>query len=194
MVEPAVSASTVRRELDKEGYHHRKAKNAPYLRPATIVKRVRHARKFKAYTMREYGSVIYSDECYVHIGGNKGSIYVTRLPHERFHPDCTVPTFLQSSVRVMVWGCIVWDRKGPIIVLDYPGGRGGGMNSQRYRNQVLDGVLLEFYTQLASKRDGVQFLQDGAPCHTSKQLKKWFQDNDIRLFPHPLSYQRVTRQ
>lgn len=32
-------------------------------------------------------------------------------------------------------------QKGPLIVLEYPGGNGGGMNSVHYQEQVLDGVL-----------------------------------------------------
>lgn len=137
--------------------------------------------------MENYKAVIYLDECYVHIGGNKGAIYITRQPHKPYIPECTVPTFSQSSVRVMVWGAIMWDRKGPLLVLDYPGGRGGGMNSIRYREQVLDGALLQFYTEMDQESDGLQFLQDNARCHTSKSLKKWFQDHGISLFPHPPS-------
>ena len=41
-------------------------------------------------------------------------------------------TFKQSSIRVMVWGCIMNGQKGPLVVLEYPGGKGGGMNSSRY--------------------------------------------------------------
>jgi hypothetical protein len=37
--------------------------------------------------------------------------------------------------------------KGPLVVLEYPGGKGGGMDSNRYREQVLEGVLLEFYEE-----------------------------------------------
>ena len=57
---------------------------------------------------------------------------MTWRPDEEFDEDCLVPTFKQSLVCVMVWGCIMEGRKGPLVVLEYPGGKGGGMNTARY--------------------------------------------------------------
>ena len=62
-------------------------------------------------------------------------------------------------------GCIMKGRKGPLVVLEYPGGKGGGMNTDRYREQVLEGVLKDFYKQMDAERDGVIFQQDGAMSH-----------------------------
>jgi transposase len=87
----------------------------------------------------------------------------------------------------MVWGCIMHGAKGPLVVLEYPGGKGGGMDSNRYREQVLEGVLLEFYEEMKKKKWVVYFQQDGAPSHTSKATKKWCEDHKIKLFPHPPS-------
>ena len=74
----------------------------------------------------------------------------------------------------MVWGCIMKGRKGLLVVLEYPGGRGGGMNSMHYQEQVLDGVLKEFYCQVFKKESGVEFQQDRAASHPSKSTMKWF--------------------
>ena len=97
---------------------------------------------------------------------------MTRCPDEEFDEDCLVPTFKQSSVCVMVWGCIMKGWKGPPVVLEYPGGKGGGMNTARYREQVLEGVLKDFYKQMDAEMDGVIFQQDGAANHRSKSTKK----------------------
>ncbi|KAF8158854.1 hypothetical protein BJ912DRAFT_866307, partial [Pholiota molesta] len=70
---------------------------------------------------------------------------------EELFKDCLVPTFKQSPIHVMVWGCIIGGEKGPLIALDYPGGRGGGMNSARYQEQVLDGAFLDFYCRMVQK-------------------------------------------
>jgi transposase len=77
--------------------------------------------------------------------------------------------------------------KGPLVVLEYPGGKGGGMNTARCREQVLEGVLKDFYKQMDVERDGVIFQQDGAASHRSKSMKKWFSDHEIPLFFHPAS-------
>ncbi len=180
-----ISTSTVRTILVDKGYHRRVAKKVPYLTKAHKKARMAWARYCKGYRAQDWRKKIWSDECYVYLGDQHGRIYVTRCPGEEFDDDCCVPKFSQSSVRVMVWGCIMKGRKGPLVVLEYPGGRGGGMNSARYQQQVLDGALKEFYGKISKEESGIEFQQDGAASHTSKLTKKWFQDNKIPLFPHP---------
>ena len=90
---------------------------------------------------------------------------MTWCPDEEFDKDCLAPTFKQSSVCVMVWGCIMKGHKGPLVVLEYPGGKDGGMNTASYQEKVLEGVLKDFYKQMDAERDGVIFQQDGAASH-----------------------------
>ena len=71
----------------------------------------------------------------------------------------------------MIWGCFLKGRKGPLIVLKYPGGQGGGMTGPRYISQVLEAHLHTFYNQMKEERLHVKFLHDGAPSHTSKLTK-----------------------
>jgi hypothetical protein len=110
-------------------------------------------------------------------------MYITQCTDEEFINECLVLTFKKSSIYVMVWACIIDGKKGPLIVLDYPGGKGGGMNLARYQEQVLDGVLLDFYTHLTQERGHIKFQQDGAPSHHSKSTRKWFSCNKVLLFP-----------
>ena len=56
----------------------------------------------------------------------------------------------------------MYGRKGPLIVLEYPGGQGGGMTAARYQEQILDGVLLDFYKQVSQENRSVTFQQDNA--------------------------------
>lgn len=87
----------------------------------------------------------------------------------------------------MVWGCIMHGQKGPLIILDYPGGRGGGMSAVRYRDQVLElePAVHPFYEQVVSERGQVWFQQDNASIHTAYDTRKWLQDNNVLQFPHP---------
>ena len=91
----------------------------------------------------DWSKVIWSDEAYLCLGDAKGSVYVTRRDDEVLNDDCVVQTFKQSSVRIMIWGCIMEDSKGPLVVLEYPGGKGGGMNAARYQDQVLSGPFIQ---------------------------------------------------
>jgi hypothetical protein len=139
------------------------------------------------YTREQWLHVIWSDECYIYLGDNCGRIYVTHRPDEKHYEDCLVPTFKQSSIRIMVWACIMKGSKGPLIALEYSGGKEGGMTSKQYQEQVLNGVLLEYWGQKCCKRGEVVFQQDSTSSHTSKSTKKWFFDHQVPLFPHPTS-------
>jgi hypothetical protein len=74
-----------------------------------------------------------------------------------------------------------------LIVLEYPGRKGGRMNLKCYQDQVLEGVLKGFYAQMVTERGSILFQQDGVPSHTSKSMKQWFSQNRINLLFHPAS-------
>jgi hypothetical protein len=51
-------------------------------------------------------------------------------------------------------------KKGPLVVLDYPGGQGGGMTAARYQEQVLEKVVHNFYQEASEERGWVLFEQE----------------------------------
>ena len=184
-INPNVSSNTVRRLLADAGYHRRSARHKPYLKVEHIKLRLRWAKKYKLWKFNHWQHVIWSDECYVRIGDNKGRVYITRRPEETYDDDCVIWSFKQSNVRVMVWGCIAYNYKSPLVLLEYPGGAGGGMNTQRYIEQVLDSPLADIYQELKGSQRYMYFQQDSATCHTSKKSMEWFKKAKIQLFPHP---------
>lgn len=184
-VHPQISASTVRRILAGKNYHRRRARKVPYLTKVHKKKRLQWAQDHQAWGMEEWGHVIWTDECYVMLGDKRGCVYVTRRPDEEFDDNCTIKTFTRSSVKVMVWACIMEGVKGPLVVLDYPRGPGGGFNTERYQEQVLDGPFWDFYISMVDEKEYMYFMQDNAPCHTSRKTKRWFEGTWVPLFPHP---------
>lgn len=135
----------------------------------------------------EIKRIIWSDECYVVLGDRQGSVYVTRRPGEEMDENCVVPTFKQSNLRIMVWGCIMQGKKGPLTVLEYPGGKGGGMTAKRYQDQVLKKLVHDFYMEVCEERGWAVFEQDGAPSHRAKSTINWLEQNSIDRFPQPPS-------
>jgi hypothetical protein len=157
----------------------------PYLAPYHKKGRYEWADYRRDFGDIDFESTIFSDECYVHLGDKNGRVYVTRRPDERLLQECIVPTFKQSPIRVMIWGCIIKGRKGPLVVLEYPGGKGGGMTAKRYQDQVLDGALCDFFAEMKEEKGLVDFQQDGAPAHTAKTTIRWFKEAGIPLAEHP---------
>ena len=182
-----ISEHTVCDVAADSGYHRQVVRKVPFLSTLQKRKRIAWANEFRDFGAQEWRNLIWSDECYIHLDDKSGRVYVTRRANEEYDENCVIPTFKQSSVRVMFWGCIMKGRKGPLVVLEYPGGKGGGMTAQRYISQVLEAHLNSFYHQMKEERPAVKFQQDSAPSHTSKLAKQWLADHGISVFPHPPS-------
>jgi hypothetical protein len=56
------------------------------------------AGKYKHWSMDDWACVIWSNECYMYIGDDWGTVWVTRSADEAWDDDCVVPTFKQSSI------------------------------------------------------------------------------------------------
>ncbi|KAE9385278.1 hypothetical protein BT96DRAFT_949959 [Gymnopus androsaceus JB14] len=75
----------------------------PYLKKEQKMKRLEWAKQNRGI---KWDRVVWSDECYVHLDDLRGRIYVTRTADEEYEDNCLIPTFKQSSVRVMVWDAL----------------------------------------------------------------------------------------
>jgi DDE superfamily endonuclease len=96
----------------------------------------------------------------------------------------------------MVWACITQNSKGPLIRLDMvpettteKGKKhSGGLNGQKYADQVISGPLKEFW-QAAEEEEGPGMLvmEDGVPSHRSIVAKKARVEAGISNLTHPPS-------
>lgn len=182
---PKISASLGWRILKAAGFARKKARKVIYLTEEQKKKRIEWARKFEDWGSEDWAWVIWSDKVYVVLGDRKHTVFVMRNPQEEFPKDCVIPKFKQSNLRIMAWSCIMKGKKGPLVVLDYPGGRGGGMTAVRYQEQVLEKVVHHFHQEANEERGWVSFEQDGAPLHTVKSTIKWLERNLVETMPQP---------
>lgn len=134
-----VSVQTLRNALKEKNYHRRIARKVPLLTNRHRILRMSWARIYRSFKREHWKKVIWTDETYIYLGDDRRRIFVTRQPEEEFLEECLEPTIKQASLHVMVWGCIMEGRKGPLVVLDYPGGKGGGMNTKGILNKFWKG-------------------------------------------------------
>ena len=80
---PQLSTSTVRRELDKANIHRCVAKVVPNLTDRQRLTRRVWARHLKLFKKAHWRRVVWSDESYIHLCENRGSIYVSCTPDEK---------------------------------------------------------------------------------------------------------------
>ncbi|ESK91879.1 transposable element tc1 [Moniliophthora roreri MCA 2997] len=168
-VEPQLSAETVHEVLAEKGYHCHVAWKVPLLSGLARKKCLNWAMDYWSMTFEQWGDIAWSDEVYIMLGESPGQIFVTCHTGEAFDNECCIPCFKQSSVRCMVWSLIIRGMKGPLVILEYLRGKGGGMTAEWYQEQVLEGAL------------------DGAPSHCAKTTTEWFNKHHIPLFLHPPS-------
>ena len=90
-----------------------------------------------------------------------------------------MPTFKSERSKVIIWGCIVYRIKGPLVFI--PSDRCLAVN---YIDLVLNRPLWDFNTKLYKKRGVVKVIEDGTPTYTSKVVHNFRNTNSIE----PLLY------
>ena len=73
-----------------------------------------------------------------------------------------------------ILGCFRNSKIGRIYFVE----RNQKMNSEMYQS-----VLTKHLTKSMKKTGTRTFMQDGAPCHTSKRMKMWFAKQNIKVLP-----------
>ena len=159
-----VSERTIQHRLQKElELPSQKPAVKPLLTKQMTKKRQDFARKYKHWTKEDWHKVLWSDESkFLCVRKRPGMI---RRPK---NSDRYSPRYTEKSVKhsdgVMVWGSFSgvggW---GSLYVLP----KGERMTQHKY-TQVLEDHMLPVMESHGCE----SFMQDGAPCHTAKSVKK----------------------
>ena len=117
--------------------------------------------------------VIFSDEASIEVQmAQPRRIRKRPEPYSSRHMAMRV----KKPQKVMIWACMSSQGMGRIHVVD------GSMNANQYLC-----VLRTRLVPQASDWFGDDFIyqHDEAPCHTAKVIKKYFEENQIRVLPWP---------
>lgn len=119
----SVSSKTIKRALNTKGYTRCKACKKPFInrfvRQDCKVYAVIHLRK----SIEFWQPHMYSDECSFDTS-QRGKIWVTRLPGERYHEDCIEHSKHSGREGFMAWGAISYNWKSPLVFLQGTGKNG----------------------------------------------------------------------
>lgn len=171
-----VSQITLKRHLHKNNIFGRVGVKKPFVNAANKIKRLSWAKSRKDW-INEWENIIWSDESKFEVFRGDGKRYVWRNPEEKYDPKCLIPTFKSGQEGVMVWGCFMKNKLGPLVKLE------GRITANIYI-EMLENNLLPFINSLENKNDCI-FQEDNAPIHTARIAKKWKEDNNITSLPWP---------
>ena len=166
-----MSYKTVQRRLNEQGVISVKPVSKPSLTAAMRRKHLKWAKQHQTWTVEDWCKVCFSDEssfqCEV--------AYTPRVWHQRGRPIPSRPT-VKFPTKVMVWSVMSYKGAGRLHVVE------NTMNSDQYI-KVLSARMIP---QAREWFPGdYVFMQDGAPCHTSRKSMKYLADNHVTVLPWP---------
>ena len=165
-------------------FHIRRDHNMPIRKAAVkplITSRMRKDRleffqKYKDWTPEDWQAVMWSDESTFRVIQARRGFVRREHGRHRFHPRFTNPV-VKHAKSTMIWACFSGQSgRGGLYFL--PDGK--TMNSEKYM-KVLEDHLLPFFELHGCK----YFMQDSAPCHTSRATMAWLNQHKIPVLKWP---------
>ena len=161
---------------DKIGLQSCAASKKPLLTDAQRVRRVAWAKSHRRWSTKKWNSVLWSDESHVEIFLGGFNSRVRRYKGEnRYLPNLCRPT-VKHPAKLMAWGCMGNGKLGRLVILPH----NVKMDSSLYQ-EVLNKNLRSSMTMTGTDI----FMQDGAPCHTSRKMKAWFDVKGLEVLDWP---------
>ena len=170
-----ISRFTTARRLKEVNLVSRYKCQKPHLTAKHKPDRLEWAHTHINKTVEEWGKVIFSDECLMHVGVDTKKQRVIRPIGARYEERYCTPTFKSGRVSIMIWACFTLDRVGPILILEQ-----GGVGAEEYEEILLDGLLplLEDMLMPPENANTIEvtsatsflFMHDNVPCHRAKNI------------------------
>jgi transposase len=176
-----VSNDTLLRTIRDSGYGHWKAKKRPKLTEEHARLRLEWAKAHQDWTPEQWAKVIWSDECSVELGKGKQDSWVFRLnQHGEKWKKKHITTYKKGKgISVMIWAAIWGGGHSEITLLsrDWETAK-QGYSAKSYL-KVLNENLFSIW------EPGMEFMQDNAPIHSARDVKRWFENNGIPTMVWP---------
>lgn len=172
-----VSDQTIRNRLHEDGQRSRMRVIRLKLTRAHRAARLRFAREHLNWTMDNWRTVLFSDECKVKFFSDDRRVRVWRREGERFTEPCMHGTDRFGGPSVMVWGGISLLGKTELVILNE-----GTVTAASYVEQVVRPHVIPFSQRVG---DNFVFMQDNARAHTARVTQRALSDANISILPWP---------
>lgn len=175
-----ISARTIRRRLEEYNLHGRAARKVPLLTSKNIKSRLRFAKEHEEWSgpegIKKWRNILWSDETKINLVGSDARQYVRRPPNQELLPKYTKKTVKHGGGNIKLWAAFSWYGVGPIYWIK-------GIMDQNEYIHILENVMLPF----ANEEMPIvwKYQNDNDPKHTSKKVKKFFEDRKMSVLPWP---------
>ncbi|PWW76358.1 hypothetical protein C7212DRAFT_186130, partial [Tuber magnatum] len=112
-----VCGRTLHCTMASSGYHRRVAPKKPFLSTKTRRVSLLFSLVGSQEVSTDWCKVIWTDECTFNVGYALGRVWITRRVDKEFEESCLLHKFKKLE-SILVWGCFVGRRKGPLLVWD----------------------------------------------------------------------------
>lgn len=172
-----VSDQTIRNRLHENGQRSRRRVVRLKLTRRHRAARLRFARDHSNWTMDNWRTVLFTDECKIKFFSDDRRVRVWRREGERFVEPCIHGTDRFGGPSVMVWGGISLLGKTELVILDE-----GTVTAASYVEQVIQPHVIPFSQRVGNS---FVFMHDNARAHTARTTQRALTDANITVLPWP---------
>lgn len=171
-----VSDQTIRNRLREANMRPRRPVRAPRLTRRHRIARLNFAREHVAWQLRQWRSVLFTDESRFRLTRCDGRVRVYRRPGERYSVAAVQEVDKFGGGSIMVWGGISLDERTDLVIIP------GTLNANGYVN-----TILEEHVVPAAYGVGHEFIlmHDNARPHTARVTLDFLQERRIQTMDWP---------
>lgn len=178
-----ISVRTIQDHVSRRmGFRSRSARKKPLLSETHKRRRLAFAKKYAPWSKEQWRGVMWSDEsAFKVINDSSRKVRRPLWRKGNAHGDPYADKYLVPTVKhpasIMVWGTFTGNGGRGSLTFVKPGTH---ITAKIYLDILKDKLIDVMEIHAAS-----HFVQDGAPVHTAKIVKKWLNDNKIDCFEWP---------
>lgn len=172
----SISYGSIRNCLHNLGIYAYSPIKKPLLKQSHIEKRFDMSKQWIKMTEEAVKQIVFSDETKINLYYSDGNLSVWRKPKCGLDIDSIKPTVKFGGGSIMVWGCFSYYGTGELYFIE------DIMDAPMYCN-ILSSALFRSIEKMKLK-DYI-FMQDNDPKHTSKLVKEFLSEKNIKTLDWP---------